>query len=161
MLTNNDYTVPQSQRAISYDLVFPSRRVSWKGIHVPLPNRPRETARQMFGESFMTEKFDRMQCLENIVTLKISPIRVVLYVFALLVCSLLSVTIRRRPSANRECEGCCRRNVHSAIIATVPTSVIDSALRTFNATPVHTDVDVHEKEALLVKQQNGSADDEE
>ena len=160
VLINDDYTVPDAQRTISYEFVFPSKYVNWKGISVPLPNRPQETARHLFGDRYITEKFDRMQCLENIVTLKISPVRMALYVFALLVCNLLSMTIRRRATADKECEGCCRRNVHSVIIATLPTSIIDSALRTFNANPMHVEADVDEQEALLVSQERRCSDDD-
>ena len=153
ILFNDDYTMPGP--SVEYDVFFPSKKVQWNGLRVPIPNRPEKASSIVYGDDYMTPKFARMQCLENIATNKISRFRWTVYALTLLMVNWMALSLRKMTNNKMYC-GFLRRNVISTIIAVVPTAIIDSTMKNLNGTPKHSDPSHQETEGLLA---SDAADD--
>lgn len=73
ILKNNDYTVAVTE--MPYDWFFPAKEVSWDAYQTmaPMPNKFENYATAEFGPNYMTPYYNRMQCIENLVTQKAGP----------------------------------------------------------------------------------------
>merc|ERR1712228_687354 len=120
IMSNYDYTTKVFE--LDYNKYFPSKYMKWQHIDVPMPKNEQYAAQLEFGNDYMTPQYHQFQCLENIVTNKISKCRWTVYIIILISANLIAMLIRKILT-NREYRRKFRRNANSIILAAVPSNV--------------------------------------
>ena len=147
ILVNHDYTV--SHPIIEYNLLFPSNHINWFGLKVPIPNNYQLAAKMEFGDDYMTPRYHRFQCLENIITGKISFARIILYIFIILISNFIAISILKLINDPQSLQT-IRRSTTSLIIATIPTKLIDFSLQRFSDNYHQNDDDINQERISLI-----------
>lgn len=80
-----------SQPVLNYDMIFPSKNIVWLNkYNISVPNKSEIYAELVFGKNYMKPYYNRFQCIENVVTLKIDKFLLLfLMCFIILILCLL------------------------------------------------------------------------
>ena len=154
LMSNYDYTTRVNQ--LDYTRYFPTQYIKWQHIDVPMPKEEKYAAQLEFGNNFMTPQYHRFQCLENIVTNKISKCRMTVYFIMIISGNVVAILITHLWS-KRSFRRSLRRNANSIIFASVPGNIGDKLMRIMSRMSQETDsmdvslneIGLTEREGLL------------
>eukprot|EP00484_Ammonia_sp_Unknown_P025397 CAMPEP_0197025420 /NCGR_PEP_ID=MMETSP1384-20130603/5770_1 /TAXON_ID=29189 /ORGANISM="Ammonia sp." /LENGTH=233 /DNA_ID=CAMNT_0042453949 /DNA_START=323 /DNA_END=1024 /DNA_ORIENTATION=+ len=148
-LTLYDYTnaVPN----IEYSWIFPARTMKWQGLQIRVAAQSDLIAQALFGDDYMTPRWHRIQCLENLATNKIAVYRMAGYVLLLVLANWIAISIKKIAGRNKRRLDVIARNTASFLVATGPMQLIQrlSGSKSAGNITLPVPTDMNDQEYLL------------